>query len=388
MAGTIDQLIVNGPYAEPERHWRYDRESRTFSLEPGRRPAGYVVATPGSKSFDDPGVFVPLPLVNRIRPRVEAWREAGYPGVTGTTLRLLQHWRDPETFEARRFFFCQLEAVETLIWLTEAPAGERQGIEVPGDGGPFTRLCAKMATGSGKTLVMGMVIAWHVLNRVANPQDPRFSGCARPSSSRRSRSCPVRFGRVAARPAVARPAVARPACPAWPHPLCSAGRRPGPDGARRPAMTPHARIALTLALVLLTAVPVVWAGDKEDVAAAGAEWAKVFVDDNPEPILALYAKDAVLWGTLSPTRRETPEALREYFVNAFKALPGHTVAFGDQLIRVYGDTAINTGYYTFSYVKDGQARSIPARYSFVYVKQDGKWRIVDHHSSAVPAPAR
>jgi type III restriction enzyme len=175
MPGTIDQLIVNGPYDEPGTHWRYDRESRTFSLMPGRRPAGYVVATPGSKSFDDPGLFVELPLVNRMRPRVKAWRETRYPGVTGTTLRLLQHWRDPETWEARRFFFCQLEAVETLIWLTEAPAGERQGIEVPGDGGPFTRLCAKMATGSGKTLVMAMVIAWHILNRVANPSDARFS---------------------------------------------------------------------------------------------------------------------------------------------------------------------------------------------------------------------
>jgi type III restriction enzyme len=175
MAGSIDQLIINRPYEEPERHWRYDRESRTFSLEAGRRPAGYVVATPGSKSFDDPGLFVELPLVNRIRPRVKAWREAGYPGVTGTTLRLLQHWRDPEGWDERRFFFCQLEAIETLIWLTEAPAGERQGIEVPGDGGPFTRLCAKMATGSGKTLVIAMAIAWHILNRVANPQDSRFS---------------------------------------------------------------------------------------------------------------------------------------------------------------------------------------------------------------------
>ncbi|HEU4371478.1 MAG TPA: DEAD/DEAH box helicase family protein [Methylomirabilota bacterium] len=175
MPGTIDQLIVCSPYEEPDRHWRYERESRTFSLEDGRRPAGYVVATPGSKSFDDPGVFKELPLVNRIRPRIRAWREAGYPGVTGTTAGLLQHWRDPELFEARRFFFCQLEAIETLIWLTEAPAGERQGFEVPGDGGPFTRLCAKMATGSGKTLVMAMAIAWHILNRIANPQDPRFS---------------------------------------------------------------------------------------------------------------------------------------------------------------------------------------------------------------------
>jgi type III restriction enzyme len=179
MPATIDQLIVNGPYDEPTRHWRYDRESRTFSLEPGRRPAGCVVATPGSKSFDDPGIFRPLPLVNRIRPRVKTWRDAGYPGVTGTTLRLLQHWRDPELWEERRFFCCQLEAVETLIWLAEAPAGDRQGIDqdlpATGDGGPFPRLCAKMATGSGKTLVMAMVIAWHVLNRVANPQDARFS---------------------------------------------------------------------------------------------------------------------------------------------------------------------------------------------------------------------
>ncbi len=175
MPGTIDQLIINGPYDEPVNHWRYDRESRTFSLEPGRRPAGYVVATPGSKSFDDPGVFVELPLVKRIRPRVKAWRDAGYPGATGTTQRLLQHWRDAELWEERRFFFCQLEAVETLIWLTEAPPGDRQGIDVPGDGGPFTRLCAKMATGAGKTLVMAMAIAWHILNRVANPQDSRFS---------------------------------------------------------------------------------------------------------------------------------------------------------------------------------------------------------------------
>ncbi|HEY7650522.1 MAG TPA: SgcJ/EcaC family oxidoreductase [Methylomirabilota bacterium] len=141
-------------------------------------------------------------------------------------------------------------------------------------------------------------------------------------------------------------------------------------------------------LALLLAAPAASAGDKEDVAAAAAEWTKLFVDDNPDAILALYAKDAVLWGTLSPTRRETPAALREYFVAAFKALPGHKVTFGDQLIRVYGNTAINTGYYTFSYVKDGQPRTIPARYSFVYVKQGGKWLIVDHHSSAMPAPPR
>ncbi|MER3429423.1 MAG: type III restriction endonuclease subunit R, partial [Meiothermus sp.] len=116
---------------------------------------------------------VEIPLVNQIRPRVKAWREAGYPGVTSITKRLLEHWRDPE--RDQRFFFCQLEAVETLIWLTEAPAAERVGIEIPGDGGDFERQCCKMATGTGKTIVMAMVIAWHILNKVANPQDARFS---------------------------------------------------------------------------------------------------------------------------------------------------------------------------------------------------------------------
>jgi len=172
---TIDRLIINSPYAEPVRHWRYERETRTFDLVEGRRPAGYVVASGESKAFDDPGIFVEIPLVNQIRPRVKAWREAGYPGVTAITKRLLDHWNDPEELEGRRFFFCQLEAVETLIWLAEAPAAERVGVEVPGDGGAFVRQCCKMATGSGKTIVMAMVIAWHILNKVATPQDARFA---------------------------------------------------------------------------------------------------------------------------------------------------------------------------------------------------------------------
>ena len=79
--------------------------------------------------------------------------------------------------------------------------------------------------------------------------------------------------------------------------------------------------------------------------------------------------------------------MKAYFVGAFQALPKATVKFGDQLIRVYGDTAVNTGYYTFSYTKDGETKSIPARYSFTYVKDGNDWKIVDHHSSAMPAPA-
>ena len=171
----IDRLIINSPYDEPARHWQYNRASRLFSLEPDRRPAGYVIASQGSKSFDDPGIFVEIPLVNQLRPRVRAWREAGYPGATGITKRLLDLWRDPEEYENRRFFFCQLEAVETLIWLTEAPAADKVGIAIPSDGGLFSRLCGKMATGTGKTIVMAMVIAWHLLNKATNPQDTRFS---------------------------------------------------------------------------------------------------------------------------------------------------------------------------------------------------------------------
>lgn len=147
---AIDHLIINSPYTEPGSYWKSVRETRSHVRAEGRRPAGYVVATPQSKAFDDPGIFVEIPLVNQIRPRVNAWRDAGYPGVTGITKRLLEHWYNPEERETRRFFFCQLEAIETLIWLTEAPASEKVGIDIPSDGGLFKRLCSKMATGSGR----------------------------------------------------------------------------------------------------------------------------------------------------------------------------------------------------------------------------------------------
>lgn len=172
---TIDKLIINSPYEEPRQYWSYDRETRLFSLKDGRRPAGYVVASQRSQAFDDPGVFVEIPLVNQIRLRVDAWRKDGYPGVTGITKRLLEHWQNLEEKEYRRFFFCQMEAIETLIWLAEAPDDQKVGIEIPSDGGLFRRLCSKMATGSGKTVVMAMLIAWQVLNKVTYPQDARFS---------------------------------------------------------------------------------------------------------------------------------------------------------------------------------------------------------------------
>jgi len=145
---------------------------------------------------------------------------------------------------------------------------------------------------------------------------------------------------------------------------------------------------LVLVVSASLSVQIVVAGPQEDVAAAGEKWATVFADNNPETMTAFYAKDGVLWGTLSPTVRSDPAAVRAYFVGAFEALPKATVKFGDQLIRVYGNTAVNTGYYTFFYVKDGETKSIPARYSFTYVKDGDEWKIVDHHSSAVPPPPR
>ena len=173
MAG-INQLIINSAYREPTTHWKYDIVTKSFHQESGRRPAGYVVAGAQRNDYNDQGEFKLLPLVNRIRPRVKAWREAGYPGITGVTKRLLEHWHDKEARQYP-FFFCQLDAIETIIWLTEAPDADKVGIDIPGDGGDFHRICTKMCTGSGKTTVMAMLIAWHVCNKVAYPQDTRFS---------------------------------------------------------------------------------------------------------------------------------------------------------------------------------------------------------------------
>ena len=146
------------------------------------------------------------------------------------------------------------------------------------------------------------------------------------------------------------------------------------------------------ALAICAIASPVWADDEEDVASAISMWGDYLAKgttEEPGEILSLYAEDGVLWGTLSSTRRDDPSAIRDYFVNAYKALPGLTVTFEDPHIRVYGgDTAVNAGYYTFSFEKDGQAQTLPARYSFTLVNHDGQWLIVDHHSSAMPPPPK
>jgi uncharacterized protein (TIGR02246 family) len=144
--------------------------------------------------------------------------------------------------------------------------------------------------------------------------------------------------------------------------------------------TMSAVCALSIALLS----PVASAEPREEVAAAAMAWGRALGEDDPDKVLPLYSDNAVLWGTLSPTVRADRAALRDYFVTAFKVLPGLKVTFGDQLIRVYDCSAVNTGYYSFSYIKDGETKSLPARYSFTYVKSGEKWIIVDHHSSAMP----
>lgn len=172
MSLPVENPIVNGPFEEPARRWVYEEGQAV--LRDGRRPAGYYLRprTRGPQATILEEEFISLDLVNSIRQRVKAWREQGYPGVTQITRQLLTYWDNPE--RERRLFFCQREAAETIIWLVEASPAEKQGIAIPSDNG-LTRYVCKMATGSGKTVVMGMVIAWQVLNKLADPQDRRFS---------------------------------------------------------------------------------------------------------------------------------------------------------------------------------------------------------------------
>jgi type III restriction enzyme len=147
----------------------------------GRRPAGYFYrdpdAPPPEPGAPTRGAWQELELVNLIRERLGQWRELGYPGATRTTLELLRYWRRERQYP---LFFAQIEAAETVIFLTEGRSDLLQGVEVPPEDVPegvdaFSRYACKMATGSGKTTVMGMLIAWSVLNKVTSRGDARFS---------------------------------------------------------------------------------------------------------------------------------------------------------------------------------------------------------------------
>jgi type III restriction enzyme len=178
----VPSPILNSPYEEPKEHW-WILEGQPAERRPGRRPALYFYREPKRETDERGGLAIEMKLVNLIRQRVKSWRESGYAGVTRTTLELLQHWR--REGRERRLFFAQVEAVETIIFLNEARADFRQGLEIPRDEpsddrkaegfAGFQRYACKMATGSGKTTVMGMLAAWSILNKVNDRSDARYS---------------------------------------------------------------------------------------------------------------------------------------------------------------------------------------------------------------------
>ena len=175
-AFEVETPILCLPFAEPTEHW-WIEEGRVAERRPGRRPPGYWYRDPRAPEPEEGftrGEWQPLEHVELIRERVKAWREQGHPGVTRTTLELLEWWsRDDLELP---LFFAQREAAETVIFLTEARSDFLQGVEVaPEPGGAFRRYALKMATGSGKTTVMALLAAWSILNKVQAKGDARFS---------------------------------------------------------------------------------------------------------------------------------------------------------------------------------------------------------------------
>ncbi len=187
---VIENPILNSPFSAPSRHFRFSDEGITNEIVEARRVSSYFVpiAKPkkkgaGQLSFETEWTEDRIKeneFINQVRSRVSLWRERGYPDVTKTTKRLLEHWRSPD--RERKLFFCQIEAMETAVYLAEA--AKKQGdtwIEndlrrANEDANPkLYRIAFKMATGSGKTVVMAMLIAWQAVNKLVNPQDARFS---------------------------------------------------------------------------------------------------------------------------------------------------------------------------------------------------------------------
>src|SRR4030043_1216162 len=188
---VIENPILNSPFKEPSRHFCFSDEGITNEIVEARRVSSYFIpiAKPKKKgkatqlAFDTEWTKDRIEeneFINRIRGRVSVWRKGNYAGITKTTRRLLEYWINPE--RERKLFFCQIEAVETAIYLTEVANKygdnwiENSIREFNEDNNPgLYRVAFKMATGSGKTVVMAMLIAWHTLNKLANPQDDRFS---------------------------------------------------------------------------------------------------------------------------------------------------------------------------------------------------------------------
>jgi type III restriction enzyme len=190
----VQEPILNKPFEEPQEYW-FIKEGESPEKRKGRRPA--IVFPPRdqkeewtagdgilarSKDYENAYELV---LANRIRQKVKEWRTDGYPGVTRTTKEILEWWTRDGRDETKRLFFAQREAAETIIFVKEARADYPQGINVQreelseerikaGYSG-FARYALKMATGSGKTTVMGMLAAWSILNKVNDRSNATYS---------------------------------------------------------------------------------------------------------------------------------------------------------------------------------------------------------------------
>ena len=117
------------------------------------------------------------------------------------------------------------------------------------------------------------------------------------------------------------------------------------------------------------------------VAAATAEWIATFNTRDATRISALYAPDAILWGTVSQTLRTTPGEILEYFEESSVTRPNLRIILGEYHVRLFGDIAINSGYYSSRNPVEGKDVVIPMRFTFTYRRQDDRWMIVNHHSS-------
>ena len=201
----FDHPILNSPYERPGRHWELDATGQpTQNILETRRRAEFITPIPKPKKRkqaagvqeemhyeDDSGIstaqqqYDPTSIINEVRGYVDTWRQLPHSSqwqVTPETARLLQHWRH-HPFNGIRPFFCQVEAAETAIWLTEVAPLTRPGKRildhlalVNQDANPeLMRLALKLATGAGKTTVMAMLIAWQTINAVRRPGSKHFT---------------------------------------------------------------------------------------------------------------------------------------------------------------------------------------------------------------------
>ena len=142
-------------------------------------------------------------------------------------------------------------------------------------------------------------------------------------------------------------------------------------------------LAATLAAIATFMSAPLAADTVSDVEAATQQWIGAFNRKDAREIVALYAKDAVFFGTSSPVLRDKPELVWDYF-KGIADLGDATIATAEHRVQVFGNVAINTGFYIRRSVQNGKAVQNPARFTFVYALREGKWMIVNHHSSALP----